>query len=326
MDTGTHIVMGVSLGGLAFIDPVVYSHPETAQCVLIATIIGSQIPDIDTVLKLKDNAVYIRNHRGITHSIPAILLWPIFILAILYPLFPSASLPHLWFWTFLAVFLHVFVDIFNAYGTQAFRPLSNQWLALGWINTFDPIIFGSHLFAIILWVIDYPPQIIFPILYLLLIGYYGCRYFIKMNIHEQIKRRIPDAETIIISPTVRFSQWRFAVIAKEKFYVGRAFRKNIVIYDEFVRVPLPNNAIINAAKKDKNISAFLSFSPIYRWEIEEGPHYIEVRFIDLRYRSNNHYPFVAIVKLSHDLEILSSYTGWVYNKEKLQKKLEVLPG
>ena len=123
MDTGTHIVMGLALGGLATLDPVVAENSATATSVLIAVIIGSQAPDIDTVLKLKNNAVYIRNHRGITHSIPAVLLWPLIITGSVYAFFPGANLLHLWLWTFLAVFLHVFVDIFNAYGTQALKTL-----------------------------------------------------------------------------------------------------------------------------------------------------------------------------------------------------------
>lgn len=84
MDTGTHVVMGIALGGLAT-DPVVASSSATATSVLIATIAGSQIPDIDTVLKLRNNAIYIRNHRGVTHSIPAVLLWPLVLLAVIYP-------------------------------------------------------------------------------------------------------------------------------------------------------------------------------------------------------------------------------------------------
>ena len=79
MDTGTHFVMGIALGGLATLDPVVVDGSVTAQAVLVGTILGSQAPDIDTILKLRNNAVYIRNHRGITHSIPAVLLWPILI-------------------------------------------------------------------------------------------------------------------------------------------------------------------------------------------------------------------------------------------------------
>src|SRR6056297_1840026 len=126
--------MGFAIGGLATLDPVVAESAVTSQGVLIGAIIGSQIPDIDTVLKLRNNAVYIRNHRGITHSIPAVLIWPLLILAVLYPFYPEANLLHLWIWTFLAVFLHVFVDIFNAYGTQAIRPFSSKWVALGVIN------------------------------------------------------------------------------------------------------------------------------------------------------------------------------------------------
>lgn len=65
--------------------------------------------------------------------------------------YPEANLLHLWLWTFAAVALHVFVDIFNAYGTQAIRPFSRKWVALGLINTFDPFIFVSHLIAIAFW-------------------------------------------------------------------------------------------------------------------------------------------------------------------------------
>ena len=77
LDTGTHIVMGVALGGLALADPVVLAESATMSAVVAGVIIGSLIPDVDTVLKLRNNAVYIRHHRGITHSIPAVLLWPL---------------------------------------------------------------------------------------------------------------------------------------------------------------------------------------------------------------------------------------------------------
>lgn len=326
MDTGTHIVMGIALGGLALLDPIVYNSPEMAQGVMIATIVGSQIPDIDTVLKLRNNAIYIRNHRGITHSIPAVILWPLIIIAVLYPLFPEANLFHLWLWTFIAVFLHVFVDIFNAYGTQALRPFSQKWVALGWINTFDPFLFGLNVFGLLLWLFGADPRIVFPIIYTIILGYYISRYMLRKTICTIVKNRIPDAEDIILSPTMRFFQFRLAVIAKDMFYVGRVYRRDVVILDEYKRIPLPDNPIMNAAKQDVNASAFLSFSPVYRWEVEEGVNYIEVRFIDLRYRSNDHYPFVAVVKLNHDLEILSSYTGWIYSKKKLRKKLEFAPG
>ena len=138
-------------------DPVVANHSVTFAAVLTGTIVGSQAPDVDTVLKLRNNAVYIRHHRGITHSIPAVILWPIGITAIVSLIFQDANVLHLWLWTFFAVFLHVFVDIFNAYGTQALRPFSRKWVALGVINTFDPYIFGIHCIGIIVMGFRFKP-------------------------------------------------------------------------------------------------------------------------------------------------------------------------
>ncbi|MED3575441.1 metal-dependent hydrolase [Cytobacillus praedii] len=326
MDTGTHIVMGLALAGIATLDPVVAESTAATTSVMIGTIIGSQIPDIDTVLKLKNNAVYIRNHRGITHSIPAVLLWPIALTAIIYPFFPETNVLHLWLWTFIAVFLHVFVDIFNAYGTQALRPFSSKWVALGVINTFDPYIFGIHVIGLLIWALGANPGYTFISIYAILFIYYILRFIAQRRVMKEVKQMIPDATEIIIAPTMKFKQWRIAVMNKHQFFVGRAIDSKVCILDQFNRVPVPETPVLEAAKKDKNLSAFLSFSPVYRWEIDEYDDYYEVRFIDLRYRSNDYYPFVAVVQLNHQLDILTSYTGWIFSEEKLRKKLEIIPG
>ena len=325
MDTGTHVVMGIALGGLATLDPVVASNSATATSVLIATIAGSQIPDIDTVLKLRNNAIYIRNHRGVTHSMPAVLLWPLILLAVIFPFFPGANLLHLWGWTFAAVFIHVFVDIFNAYGTQALRPFTSKWVALGVINTFDPIIFGIHVAAIVIWVIGADPGYTFLWMFVILIGYYLLRFYAQAKVRSAVRKLIPDATDIITSPTMKFNFWRIAAMNEEEFFVGRAMGTNIVIYDRFKRVPVPKTPVLEAAKKDSNLAAFLSFSPVYRWELDEYDDHYEVRFIDLRYRSNGHYPFVAVVQLDQELNPISSYTGWVFSEKKLRKKLSIIP-
>lgn len=326
LDTGTHVVMGIALGGIATLDPIVISNHSTASSVLIATIVGSQIPDIDTVLKLRNNAVYIRNHRGITHSIPAVILWPLIILAIIYPIFPAANLLHLWLWTFLAVFLHVFVDIFNAYGTQALRPFSPKWVALGVINTFDPFIFGFHVIGIILWIAGAKPGYTFLGVFAVIFSYYIIRFRAQARVRSEVRKAIPDAISIIIAPTMRFHHWKIAITNHNQFFVGRSENGHFRILDTFNRIPVPDTPVLNAAKKDKNLSAFLSFSPVYRWEVDEYDHYYEVRYIDLRYRSNNRYPFVAVVQLDLNLHILNSYTGWIFSEKKLRKKLNFIPG
>ena len=323
MDTGTHIVMGIALGGLATLDPVVANDPTLYNAVLAGTLIGSQAPDFDTVLKLRNNAVYIRNHRGLTHSMPAVVFWGILISSVIYLIVPEVSFLHLWLWTFLAVIVHVFVDIFNAYGTQSIRPFSHKWVALGFINTFDPYIFFLHVAGIIAWMLGAEPGTTFLIIYGIIALYYIKRYFDKREIVKKINEVFPATENIATSPTMKQNHWRVAITTKDRFYVGTVEHGHIHLMDEFERVDLPDTEILQIAKKDKNISAFLSFSPVYRWEINEFEHFTEVRFTDLRYRSKGYYPFVAIAHIDHNGHISNSYTGWIFSEQKLQKKLLV---
>ena len=324
LDTGTHLVMGIAIGGLALVDPVVADSSAMFGAVMAGTILGQQAPDIDTVLKLRNNAVYIRHHRGITHSIPAVLLWPIAITAVLMLFFPEANLFHLWLWTQIAVFLHVFVDIFNAYGTQALRPLSKKWIALGIINTFDPYIFGFHCIGIMLWVFGTDPVWTFGIMYVIIVCYYILRFMVQRAVKHAVHSAIQDEEYVIVAPTMRFFYWRIAAASKTHYYVGRAYRRSVNIYDKFEIVPLPRTPHVHAAMQDANLQSFVSFSPLYRWEISELPSgFTELRLIDLRYRSNNRYPFVAVAHVNDNLEVVNSYTGWIFSEDKLQQKLQI---
>ncbi|SET71212.1 inner membrane protein [Salinibacillus kushneri] len=326
MDTATHITMGIALGGLATLDPVVQQDSAVFQPLMIGTLLGSNAPDFDTILKFRNNALYIRNHRGITHSIPAVMAWGTAISAAIHTFVPQTPFWHLFFWTLLAVIFHVFVDIFNAYGTQAARPFNQNWIALGWINTFDPYIFALHIVGIIAWLFfNADPGFTFLILYFVLFLYYVKRYFDKQDIIKKIHQQQEDVQRIVTSPTIKHNTWKIAITANDHFYVARSENGEIRIVDTFKRKELPDHPAMKKALQDRNVKAFISFSPVYRWEIEKLDRYTEVRFIDLRYRSKGHYPFVAVVKLDYDYNIKTSYTGWIYSEEKLQKKLHPAP-
>ncbi|WP_413486579.1 metal-dependent hydrolase [Brochothrix thermosphacta] len=323
MDSATHLAMGVAIGGLATVDPTFQSADVSMIGLMGAMIISQQAPDIDTVLKLKGNGIYIRNHRGITHSLPFLFIWPALITIVFGYLF-NLNMTHLFLWSFFAVFLHVFVDIFNSYGTQALRPITKTWIGLGFINTFDWFIFGTHVIAIALWLIYKQPLLIFGTLYLILAVYYIIRYLIQRSVKRSVTRLLDDeVEQIIIASTSRFFQWRVAVTTKNKYYVARAYRTQVMFLESFDRISLPKeDPIILNALKDENVKSFLSFSKVYRWHLERLPdNGFLVVFTDLRYRSNGHYPFVAVVKLDSTLKIHSSYTGWIFTEGKLQKKL-----
>ncbi|WP_085505596.1 metal-dependent hydrolase [Thalassobacillus devorans] len=327
MDTGTHVVMGVALGGLATLDPVVQNDPVLFNAVLVGTMVGSQAPDFDTILKLKNNAVYIRNHRGITHSIPAVIFWGLALSGVIYAFLPEVSFLHLWLWTFLAVILHVFVDVFNAYGTQAYRPFTKRWVAYGFINTFDLYIFLMHIAGIVAWNLGANPGLTWLIIYFVIALYYVKRYFDKREMVRLVHDHFENVEQIATSPTMKQNNWRIAITTNEHYYVGKAENGHIIILDEFPRQTIPeDDPIMKRAMEDHNIKAFLSFSPVYRWEMTYYNEHTEVRFIDLRYRSRGRYPFVAVAQIDDStLEIMNSYTGWVFTEEKLKSKLDPVP-
>ncbi|TDM13925.1 metal-dependent hydrolase [Macrococcus bovicus] len=325
MDTATHFAMGAALAGLATVDPAVTAHYPAIVTALVA---GSQIPDIDTVLKLRNNAVYITNHRGITHSIPFTLMWPVVIVALIFLVIPDINVLHFWLWTQLAVFLHVFVDIFNSYGTQALRPFNYKWIQIGIINTFDPIMFALLVTGSILWAFGVSPVPVFLSITVILVIYYIIRRLLQQSIRKHALSILPQDERIIktfVAPTIRFFEWRVAVETDRYYYIGRSYKLNVHFSDRFKRTPLPPEEVMQHARKDPNLKAFLSFSSIYRWTLVDRPHGYELRFIDLRYLKNGHYSFVAILNLDPAYQVTHSYTGWVVSEDKLIKILHNHP-
>ncbi|RYM00015.1 metal-dependent hydrolase [Sporolactobacillus sp. THM7-7] len=324
MDSATHVVMGLGLAGLATLDPAISSDPAAFQAVMLGTVIGSSIPDIDASLKLKSNAMFIRNHRGMTHSLPATLLWPLAITSCLLPIFPEANITHLLSWTLLAVFLHVFVDIFNAYGTQAVRPFTGKWIAFGIINIFDPFIFSLHLMGLVLWQMGANPGVTFAVIYAILAAYYVWRTVYHHRTIRRIKEELPGVKKVYLSPTLRWSHYHMAAESSDRFYVGKIEGTKLNLIDTFDRRPIDfENAIVKAAVRDKNVRAFLSLSPIYRWKLMQQKGRYVLQFVDLRYFAKGTYPFTATVWLSKDLSVQSSFTGWVYSERKLKKKMAV---
>jgi len=151
--------------------------------------------------------------------------------------------------------------------------------------------------------------------------YYVKRYFDKREIVKKIYQYFPSTEQVVTSPTIKQNYWRVAISTKDRFYVGTVENGHIQLMDEFERIPLPKSKLIDIAKSDKNIAAFLSFSPVYRWEIIENEQFTEVRFFDLRYRNKGYYTFVAVAQIDEHLQVKNSYTGWIFSEQTLQKKL-----
>ncbi|MCC0565936.1 metal-dependent hydrolase [Brevibacillus borstelensis] len=325
MDTATHFAMGFGLAGLAHLDPVVASTPGLAEAVMIGTVIGSQAPDLDGFTRIRGSAAYIRHHRGVSHSIPALSIWTAAVFALVQAISPQVHWLHLLGWIFVAVCLHVFVDLFNAYGTKGLYPFHNKWIAWNVVFIFDPFIFAAHVTGLMLWGAGADPGHVFLWVYLSLIPYYFWRWQVNKRTTEAVRAYIGKAGTYTVIPTLSWNQWTFVVQTNQHWYVGEVHGGEVSILDVFTIKP--ENELIAVAKTDKKVQAFLSFVRHAHVETRKQPFGYEVRWFDLRYRARysgkSHYMFVAVVYLDNDMNIRDSFVGWIHRgEEQLAKKLD----
>ncbi|WP_028563343.1 metal-dependent hydrolase [Paenibacillus pinihumi] len=142
MDSITHTLFGLALYGT--VNKSEMSRRQKAA-LLFTTVIGSQIPDIDVISQLWDTTGrYQMWHRGITHSLLMIPVWSAMIALFVRLVFKEKG----WRWfnmSLLAVFIHDTSDIFNAWGTGYFEPLSSARLTLGTIPIVDVVFWAIML-------------------------------------------------------------------------------------------------------------------------------------------------------------------------------------
>jgi inner membrane protein len=325
LDTGTHLVVGFGLAGLAQIDPVIASNQDAMIAVLIGTVVGSQIPDADGLLRLKSNASYIRNHRGFSHSLPAIVAWTILIVSAISIVFQDIPLWHVSLWTGIAVVFHVFSDLFNTYGTQALRPFSDKWISWNIIHIFDPFIFFSHVGALLIWSMRLAePQLIFPILYIFIGWYYLWRILEHLLLKKNLKKQDPfykQGDTYQLFTTFNINVWNVIKLNKNSntYVLGELKIGKLKWTDE---VKCEQHPAIEASKQHEDVKAMLYFTDFACASVKEHQWGYEVRWSDIRYRYRKQFPFVAVVLMNHDFEVLDSYTGWL-SESKLEKKLRI---
>ncbi|WP_164491584.1 metal-dependent hydrolase [Staphylospora marina] len=323
MDTATHFVMGLGLFGLAQLDPAVTESVQTTQAVLLGTVVGSEIPDLDTLYRLKGKAAYIRNHRGWSHSIPMLVIWPSVITAALVSFIPGASWLHVWLWTFVAVFIHVFIDVFNVYGTQALRPFSRQWIALHTLNIFDPFIFSAHLVALFLWWF-FPDRavVIFPSLYVVITMYVIHRFLVRSRLVSLVRGQEGAPRRVTVTPTARFRTWNVIAEWPDRVKLGEIRNETLQWTGEMSTEDLGHPAV-EASRQAESIRAFLSLTSYGYPRVYRRPFGYEVRWLDVRYHHKKHFPFVAVALLDHDLKPFHSFVGWM-KEEQLEKKIRHL--
>jgi inner membrane protein len=134
MDTITHIVLGACTGEA-------FAGKQLGKKALFIGAVANTLPDCDVLSNLwlnTDRALLA--HRGFTHSILFVALAATSF-AFLFQRFSKRRNITFRFWTgffALELFLHIFIDAFNSYGTGWFEPFSHYRVSLNTIFVADP--------------------------------------------------------------------------------------------------------------------------------------------------------------------------------------------
>lgn len=134
MDSLTHIALGACMGEA-------FAGKPLGKKAMLWGAMAQSIPDIDFVASFWMNtSSNLLAHRGFTHSLLfCLLITPIFAL-----LAERWHRPHnitLGKWILFfggVIFIHIFIDAFNNYGTGWFEPFSHQRISFNTIYVADP--------------------------------------------------------------------------------------------------------------------------------------------------------------------------------------------
>ncbi|MBB3110357.1 inner membrane protein [Paenibacillus phyllosphaerae] len=314
MDTGSHLLFGVTLAGLSMVDPHVAANPELIFAVLGATMIGSHAPDFDSVMRLKGQPSYIRNHRGITHSLPAPLCWSLlFGLAATALSNQWAHFGTIWLWTFIAVCFHITLDLFNAYGVQCLRPFSRKWWHLDVLCLFDPYLFGLHAAAAVLWAADVmPPAPLFVTVYVLTLLYIGWRTLVSRQTVSKLRNQFEAGSgEITLLPSLSGRSWQFVVETRDRYVIGRVRGNQITVEAEIQRTRTELlSPVAKATMTTDGVKVFLGFADRIHVKVQEQIEGYEVIWSDIRFWHNHKMPFGVAVTLDRDLNVLREQIGW----------------
>lgn len=310
MDTGSHLLLGATLAGLAHLDPTVGSNAVLGYAVLVSTMAGSHAPDLDAVTRLKGFSTYLRHHRGISHSVPAWFLWPMLIATPIAMLFGVMDQwLHVYAWTLAAVVLHVMLDWMNAYGVQWMRPFTRRWAHKDILCLFEPLIFGLHAVGLIGWLLlGWEPGVTFTSIYGLTALYIGIRAIQHRTLIRLLKRHYTEAINWQLVPGLHWMVWQYLIESEDGYTTGTIRWGRME--EEQVYAKEEQGPIIQATLQEDGVQAFLSFAERIHVSWKERHDGYEVRWSDVRFNYKKRLAFGVDLMLDRELKVVRQRVGY----------------
>jgi inner membrane protein len=300
MDPITHAVAGLGIAVLAG-EPLAASNPAVIGCVL-----GAIIPDGDIIMQLKGDYAYLKNHRGISHSIPMMLVYSGVLTGLLWTLFGNMELLKIFVFALIGCFSHIALDITNSYGAQVLWPLNKKRISFDLLLIYDPML----IIVCLTIIIPYARSIIPPFLAVLVFaGYLILRYLMKKLakgiVFENLEDKYKAIHFRIMPSMIGLIKWHFILNTEKEKVVGEVN----IFPRRFKVIDIKKNIDRGLYKMviDTPLAVFFrQFTPIFHIDCERKEGSYIFKFIDLRYYVARDFLHHATAVINIDLEVVTS--------------------
>lgn len=267
MDSLTHIVLGACIGEIV-------AGKKLGKKAMILGAIAQSVPDIDSIagfwLSEVDDIVA---HRSLTHSILFAIVVSWFLSWLSCKIFQRN---HVSMRTFLLlfsinIFTHLFIDTFNAYGTELLYPFSDTRFSFNLLFVADPLFSIWPLIAFV-WLLfaknKFPYRKTIAVYALSLsVLYLGYAFTNKMKIDSAVTQNLKNKHMTesgyFTSPTI-LNSWLWYIVVKQSdgYKIGyrSVFDKTDTISFEDIK---KNENLIEEAPDKEDALKLISFSSGY---------------------------------------------------------------
>lgn len=300
MDPITHAVVGLSIAVLAG-EPLAASNPAIIGCMA-----GAVIPDGDIIMQLKGDYVYLKNHRGISHSIPMMFVYAGSITGLLWLLFGNIALWKVLAFALLGCFSHIALDITNSYGAQVLWPLNKKRITVDLLLIYDPMLIILCLTIILPYTRSIiPPYAAVVVFACYLILRFRMKKLAKDIAFDNLGGKYEAVRFRIMPSMIGLIKWHFILSTGYEKVIGEVniFPRRFRIID--VKKNL-DKGLYKLALSTPIAGFFSQFTPIFHIDCKkkEGNYIFE--FIDLRYYIARDFLHHATAVINKDLEVVTS--------------------
>jgi inner membrane protein len=295
MDPITHGVIGLAVSKLTG-NEISFSDAAT-----MSIVVGSVFPDIDIVCQKWGDYAYLKNHRGVTHSIIGLGISSVIIGLFLKLLYADAGIYSLIFWALLGGISHLFFDIFNSYGAKVLWPLSKRKYSLGLIVAFDPVFTGTLIGYLFLSGTNSYVFLSIFVLYLLL------RVIMRLLVSKELHKRFGEtSRKISLLPSLTgMLRWHFVLEEDDCNIVGEknVFKSNITIFQRLNKIQddILDKVLISHVGK-----FFMEFTPMLHVICESAGGITRYVFIDMRYYTKKDFLHHAVIEMDENDNIINA--------------------